>query len=271
MPEAGTRAVAVGYPGGVSLAFDAATCRLAYAWSGNFLDASPVWGGRGGNPAKLLGARFWNAPAGCPLAVTVSEGVPDFAARARDPAFGGAVPEGKLYEGPYQLAFESYSIDKTGVPTFRYRLNAQEIQPVEVQERPEALHRPVGAGVGRRFTFTMGAQQKAWLWVGESSGEPRLLDARGVVHKVDLKAGTTEVAAPGHLLVLPQGGDKVVILAATTTPDGSRWHLTRQGNSWHVLLRLPARSEASTVKVGYNVWVPYRDDPELVKELVPTK
>jgi cytochrome c551/c552 len=271
MPETGTRAIAVGYPGGVALAFDAATCRLAYAWSGNFLDATPVWGGRGGNPAKLLGARFWTAPPGCPLAVTVSDGVPDFAGRAKAPAFGGAVTEGKLYEGPYQLSFEGYAIDKTGIPTFRYRLNAQEFHPVDVQERPEPLHSPVGVGVGRRFTFTTGAQQKAWLWVAECPGEPRVLDAAGAVRKLDLKAGAVEMPVSTHLLALPQGGDKVVILAATTTPPGSRWHLSRRGNGWQVLLRLPPRSEVGAVTVGYNVWVPYRDDPELIKELVPAK
>ena len=47
MPDAGSRAVAVGFPVGVSAAFDAHTCRLAYAWSGQFLDASPVWNDRG--------------------------------------------------------------------------------------------------------------------------------------------------------------------------------------------------------------------------------
>src|SRR5437773_11653481 len=42
MPDAGNRAVTVGYPGGVATVFDAKRCRLAYGWSGNFLDASPV-------------------------------------------------------------------------------------------------------------------------------------------------------------------------------------------------------------------------------------
>jgi mono/diheme cytochrome c family protein len=271
MPEAGSHAIAVGYPGGMALAFDAATCRLAYAWSGNFLDASPVWGGRGGNPAKLLGTRFWTAPPGCPLAVTVSEGVPDFAARAADPAFGGAVPEGKLYEGPWQLQFEGYSPGKDGVPTFRYRLNAQELQPVEVQERPEPLRSPVGVGVGRRFTFTLTAQQKPWLCVGECSGPPRLLDGKGEVRPLDLKTGTAEVPVSDHWLALPQGGDKVVVLAPAAAPEGTRWHLSRHGNGWQVLLRLPPRAEAGTVTVGYNVWVPYRDDPELVKGLMSSK
>ena len=55
MPDAGAKAIAVGYPGYVSLAFSADQCRTAYAWGGNFLDSSPVWNNRGGAPAKLLG------------------------------------------------------------------------------------------------------------------------------------------------------------------------------------------------------------------------
>ena len=99
MPEAGSRAVAIGYPSGVSAAFDAHTCRLAYAWTGQFLDAAPVWDGRGGAPAKVLGPHIWNAPAGCPVAATPSDQPPDFAARAKDAAFGGALPEGVLFDG----------------------------------------------------------------------------------------------------------------------------------------------------------------------------
>ena len=48
LPEAGSKGIAVGYPGGCNLAFSADQCRLAYAWAGNFLDASPVWANRGG-------------------------------------------------------------------------------------------------------------------------------------------------------------------------------------------------------------------------------
>ena len=33
MPEAGSKAIAVGYPGGVNLAFSADQCRMAYAWA----------------------------------------------------------------------------------------------------------------------------------------------------------------------------------------------------------------------------------------------
>jgi mono/diheme cytochrome c family protein len=271
MPDAGARALAVGFPRGVSVAFDAATCRLAYAWSGNFLDATPVWANRGGSPAHILGARFWNAPRGCPLVVTPSEAPPDFDAHVNDPAYGVSPPEGVLYKGPRQLAFEGYTVDHDGRPTFRYRLNAAETSPVEVQERPEPLQSPVAFGVKRRFSFTLPAQQKAWLLAAEANGEPRLLDPTGAEVKLDWKAGAAELPTAGGVLKLPQGGDKVVLLKAAAAPEGSRWLLVRQGGGWQALLRIPAPAAPARVHIDLNLWAPYRDEPGLVKELVRGK
>jgi prolyl oligopeptidase PreP (S9A serine peptidase family)/mono/diheme cytochrome c family protein len=268
MPEAGSRAVSVGYPKEVSVAFDATTCRLAYAWSGNFLDATPVWDNRGGNPAKLLGGRFWTAPAGCPLAVTFSAGVPDFAERATDSAYGGPIAEGKLYEGPSQLHFEGYDMDKNGLPIFRYRINAEESAPVEVQERPEPLRSPVAVGVSRHLAFNILAQESAWFLAGESNGEPRFMDARGCDVKLDLKQQAVELPEQGQFVVLPQGGDKVVVVTAPHVPQGTRWHVGKYGSVWQLLLRLPMATENSPVQMSVNVWAPYGNDAGLLKELV---
>jgi cytochrome c2 len=264
MPDAGSRAVAVGYPGNVSVAFDAATCRLAYAWAGGFLDAAPVWDGRGGNPAKVLGPQFWKAPAGCPVGVSASEEPPDFAARAKDPAYGAALPEGKVYDGPRQLAFEGYSTDKNGMPAFRYRLQAADPHPVEVTERPEPLRSGVGVGVARDLTVKATPEQRAWVLAGESGREPRLLDAKGAPVALDLKSEQADVPATGRWVVLPQDGDKVIVLAASGTPEGTRWQLRKLGGKWQALLRLPAGSTSAKVLT----WAPYRDEPALLKELV---
>ncbi|MEX1024718.1 MAG: hypothetical protein WD226_06525 [Planctomycetota bacterium] len=59
---AGSRAIAVGLPVGVHFAYDAETARLAYAWRGDFLDASGAWAGRGGTQYGGQGARVWTAP-----------------------------------------------------------------------------------------------------------------------------------------------------------------------------------------------------------------
>jgi mono/diheme cytochrome c family protein len=271
LPEAGTRAIAVGYPGGVSLAFDAQRGRLAYAWSGNFLDASPVWNDRGGNPAKVLGTRFFTSPPGCPWGATDNDEPPDFAARAKDPAYGALPPDGKVYAGPQRLRFIGYTTDKAGLPAFHYVVDPDASQALEVSEQPAPLRSAGGVGVLRRFALAVPAQQTSWLLAGETTQEPRLLDRQAAPVKLDLKAGKVEVAATGHLLVLPQGGDRLAVVAAATVPDGTRWQLRRVGGTWQALLRLPKPAAAGKVEIAVQVWAPYRDEPALLKELVGVK
>jgi hypothetical protein len=271
LPEAGSRAIAVGFPVGVSLAFDAQRCRLVYGWSGNFLDVAPVWNDRGGNPAKLLGKRFFTTPPGCPWAVTDSEEPPDFAARAKDPAYGGPVSEGKLYTGPQQLRFEGYTTDKAGLPTFHYLVNASETHPTKVSEQLLPLRSGAGVGVARRFLLEVPAQCRPWFLAGETKQEPRLLDGQAAPLKLDLKTGAVDIPTAGRMLVLPQGTDPPLVLVATAAPEGSHWELRHVGNTWQALLRLPKAAQVAKVEVGVQVWVPYRDDPVLLKELAGVK
>ncbi len=267
MPDAGSRAVAVGFPNGVSAAFDAHTCRLAYAWSGPFLDAAPVWDGRGGNPAHVLGPHIWNAPAGCPIAATTSNEPPDFAARAKDPAFGGAQPEGKVFDGVPLLHFDGYSEDKTGAPTFRYHLQAGTDDRLDVSEHLEALRTGAAAGVVRRFALQVPARQVAWLLVGECGAEPRLLDAQGTPIALDLKTGTAEAPAVGKALLLPQDGDHAIVLMLSAAPEGTVWRVQKSGAGWIALVRIPAAADATKPRIDLHLWAPYRNEPELIKEL----
>ncbi|MCD0462221.1 c-type cytochrome [Roseiconus lacunae] len=55
MKEAGTHAIAVGFPEGVHYAFDAERLRFAVAWKGRFLDAQGTWYERFTPPADPLG------------------------------------------------------------------------------------------------------------------------------------------------------------------------------------------------------------------------
>ena len=94
MEGAGTHAIAVGFPDGVHLAFDAERCRLAKVWRGRFMDASKTWFSR------------------------------------RDPS---AVPLGRdvkvlaKSEDEPKRHFRGYTLDKSGVPTFLYREGKGEI------------------------------------------------------------------------------------------------------------------------------------------------
>ncbi len=49
-------------PAASPYAFDAASCQLRYAWTGDFLDAKPAWTWRGGLPPRVLGRKFYTAP-----------------------------------------------------------------------------------------------------------------------------------------------------------------------------------------------------------------
>ncbi|HEY6979280.1 MAG TPA: hypothetical protein VH396_23450, partial [Chitinophagaceae bacterium] len=52
-------AIAVHLPNDLSYCWDAGTCRLAFAWKGDFLDMSPLWKGHADTSAKILGDIFY--------------------------------------------------------------------------------------------------------------------------------------------------------------------------------------------------------------------
>jgi hypothetical protein len=262
LPDAGTKAIAVGYPGGVSLAFDAATCRLGYAWTGNFLDAAPVWGNRGGHPAKLLGPKFWTAPPGFPWAVTDSRKPPDFLKRAEDPAYGFQLPDDKLHDGPRFVHFNGYELDRRGAPLFRYALT-DEAGKLGVVEKPEPLPVSVAAGLRRTFALDLPADKTAWLLVGVAAKAPRVYADRKVMK---IGAEGSRLAA-GSRLVVPGDGDRVTVVELLTAPAGSAWHFVPRAGVWVVLLRLPEPDAAGQAEVSLALWGLPRDDEELVKGL----
>ena len=267
-PEVGAKSIAVGYPGGVNVMYDAAACRVGYAWSGAFLDVSPLWDNRGGTPVKLLGQKFLNLPQGHPWALNDGKEPPDFAAQAKDLAWGIVPPTNKVFAGVKQLQFLGYSMETDGSPTFRYRIHAGESEPGVIAEKIEPLRTPVAVGVRRTFTISLPANKGAWLLAGETPGTPLIVDANDTsTNKFEKFA---EIKKTDVLVQLPQAGDKVVLLKATA-PAGSSWYLQRQGAGAQAMLRLPATSKAQDVTVTLDAWAPYRAEPGLYKELLTAK
>jgi hypothetical protein len=272
MPDAGAKAIAVGYPGYVSLAFSADQCRTAYAWSGNFLDASPVWNNRGGAPAKLLGQKFWTAPPGHPWGLTSNPRVPpDFLARANNPAFGAHLPlePARIYDGPMAVQFTGYSLDKDGKPTFRYRLDETgKGALLEVAETPTPLKGLLASGLGRKFEATVPGGYQAWLVVGITNKQPRLYDTKGQALKLDLKADEVTANAVETRVVLPGDGDRATVLELSVPLAGSTWRFapTRSGG-WLAILRLPNAKDEQKVTFTLNVWALPKDDESLLKDL----
>ncbi|MBI3467398.1 MAG: cytochrome oxidase, partial [Planctomycetes bacterium] len=119
MEQAGTQAIAVGFPQRVHIAFDAEGVRLAQAWRGRFLDAHGTWFDRFAPAAAPLGEDIVAFPTGVPLALLT------------DPEQPWPTPVGD--EAGYR--FSGYRLDQQGVPTFLYRFNhfdvADRIEPDE--------------------------------------------------------------------------------------------------------------------------------------------
>ena len=103
---AGSRAIGVGFPEQVNVAFDAEALRLALVWRGAFIDAGRHWSGRGPGFQPPLG-----------------EGVftPDLAAAVEVlPAKDGAWPEAPPRDRGGR--FKGYRLDEKGRPTFTWTL-----------------------------------------------------------------------------------------------------------------------------------------------------
>lgn len=259
MPDnAGTRCVAVGFPGGINTVFDSHQCRLAYAWSGGFLDVQPVWDGRGGNPARLLGTKFWSSPNGFPWAMTASGETPDFDKIAKDAAHGGPLKDTEAYTGPMAVRFKGYTTDDTGRPTFKYQLTPDDGKTVlNVTEAPRPATASVVNGLVRKFTVSGPAGKAVWLNVGTSSKEPKLLDA----DDKEVKFG--ESAPASVRVVVPAGGEAVTVFGLTTPPTGAEWRFVKDGSGYKVLLKLPeGKSE-----FALTAWALLKPEPAFLKEL----
>lgn len=136
LEEAGARGIAVGFPVGLHLAWDADRAGPAAVWSGAFLDASGAWAGRGGHVSGGRGELLWTAPEGPALGLTPAR-------------WGGA---GEV------ARFAGYRLDDAGVPTFLARLG-----PARVADRIEPRRLPVPTWVRTLQISELLPGQVPWL------------------------------------------------------------------------------------------------------------
>jgi mono/diheme cytochrome c family protein len=110
--DSGARAIAVGYPEKLHLAFDANQMRLALLWQGAFIDAGRHWTGRGAGYEPPLGDNILPLPTG-----------PTF-------ALLGSAADNWPTQSPKELGyrFKGYKLDKEDRPTFLYALNELAIE-----------------------------------------------------------------------------------------------------------------------------------------------
>jgi cytochrome c2 len=105
LDHGGSRAIAVGYPQGLNIMFDAETNRLAAMWQGQFIDASRHWNGRGQGFVAPLGDNLLVLSGAVPFASLSSADAP--------------WPDESAKDQGYQ--FQGYRLNDKQEPTFRYR------------------------------------------------------------------------------------------------------------------------------------------------------
>lgn len=139
MAGVGPRAIAVGFPEMVHVAFDANGVKLVEAWRGKFFDARGMWGGRGGESLGPLGTDLIKMPPG-----------PSFAFLEHSDSPWPKIPEPVIDEKYRNIGgrFKGYELDKQERPTFHYILD-----DVDIHEQPLPVLKPTRAELIRRFTL----------------------------------------------------------------------------------------------------------------------
>ncbi|RYD34308.1 MAG: hypothetical protein EOP86_11270 [Verrucomicrobiaceae bacterium] len=130
------RGIAVGYPNGTNLCFDADQMAPALFWRGAFMDAKRHWTDRGSGAQPPLGYDVFSPAADGPALAVLAD--PNAAWPAKKPRAEG-------------IRFRGYTLDAKRCPTFKYDIGC-----VSVEERYE----PVGdikngdGALVRHLTFT---------------------------------------------------------------------------------------------------------------------
>jgi azurin len=104
--DAGNRAIGVGYPGGVNIAWSAESLNLCTYWRGDFIDAARHWNSRGGGHQPPSGYDHTKPTNGLTPLLHITQ--------QPEAAWPVYQPEGKVGE------WKGYELDQKGAPSFRY-------------------------------------------------------------------------------------------------------------------------------------------------------
>ena len=197
------RGIAVGYPGGLNIAWDAESMNLAKVWQGQFIDASMHWRDRGVGRQKPLGDLVLPLESSAPVAILESVDTP--------------WPNAKSVAEVYR--FKGYTLDKAGTPTFKYMMEG-----IEITDRSE-LSQGLNDAPGLKRTLTVRPLVRS---VPKGTVTLRLGDGNNIVKdgentwKVDDKYQVTIPAAlASKVSIRDASGKKELVLPIPATPAGS--------------------------------------------------
>jgi len=193
---AGSRAIGVGYPEKLNLAFDANNMRLALIWQGAFIDASRHWTDRGAGYQPPLGdnvIRFPDAPA---FAELVKNTDPWPNKKARELGF----------------RFRGYRLTSDGRPTFLYSY-----KELRIEDFPNAVNGKAHPMIVRKLTIT-GSQPEAAVWFRAAVGNQIESAGKGwYVINGELRMHLEVIAEP---VIRQAGGQKELLVPVRPGNDG---------------------------------------------------
>lgn len=193
------RGIAVGYPGGLNLAFDAERMVLALLWHGPFIDAAKHWRGRGQGFQGPLGDHLLPLPREIPFARLESK--------------DSAWPTTSAKDAGYK--FLGYRLNKKRQPVFRYRLNG-----IEIEDHPQPVKGVIDPSLKRTLTLKSKKPRAASgrLWFRAATASKEIKPLKDGWYKIDnlmrvrVSSGTNKpiVRKNGnrHELLMPVQFDK---------------------------------------------------------------
>ena len=184
---AGPRAIGVGYPEELNLAFDANNSRLAMIWTGAFIDASRHWTGRGQGFQPPLGDNVLKLPS------EVSFAKPDVAEKEWPKKSGKELG----------LRFRGYQFNKDRQPLFSYQLDK-----VSITDLPAPHLETEELTFKRTFTLTADSDQTIWYRAAVGSKIQKADDGTFTVGE-DYKI---RLAGDGEVVIRKAGGSQELIL-----------------------------------------------------------
>ena len=184
---ASSRSIAVGYPEGTHIVFDATNLNLAMMWNGNYLDAGAMWNGRG--------TGFMD-PQGDAVAIGST---PQVGILANEQSQWPDLSRKSNEVRKSDLRFRGYSLDKKRYPTFMYSLK---------EIRFEDFFKPIdsnGTGIVRTVTAKSGSNtENLWFRISVDN----VTEQGGVFNvngKYKVKAAGAKIRKHGNIqeLIVP--------------------------------------------------------------------
>ncbi|MEM7391218.1 MAG: PA14 domain-containing protein [Verrucomicrobiota bacterium] len=197
---AGPRAIGVGYPEQINLAFDANRMALAMIWQGLFMDGKKHWTGRGQGFQPPSGYGIIKMPGGAPFALELG------------PDETWPTPEKRVMDRFEGYRFLGYRLNKQRFPTFHYSFHGVKISDFPSGTGAAGVTLP---HIARTFECTPNGAVKSF-WYRAASGQQIEASDDGL-YRVD---GAYKVSLSGVKPELRKSGNSMELLVKVDLSNG---------------------------------------------------